>query len=328
MSDRCVATASPIGMLTRPKLIDPFQMVRMSPLKSSGTSPVLPANGLPFRTKLRVRLTTQTTVSEATAEPAASRRTIARLWLGAVGAPVYATSSPRDCTYVPRHSDAVGVLAENEEQRAKLEGVELGHVLTFADLDDLRARGRKHAAAHPEALAHAAAAVGEDDLFTYIYTSGTTGPPKACMIRHRNYHDMVASALAIEGWAQAGDLMLLYLPLAHNFGRLMHLQNARAGMTTAFCPDPYRVREALKDVRPTILPSVPRVYEKIHTTVVARFDELSGVRRRLVDWALDVGRRASPPRQRGEPLRGRLALEHRVAGPVRFSTGQRGRGAP
>jgi long-chain acyl-CoA synthetase len=239
--------------------------------------------------------------------------------VGAIGAPVYATSSPRDCAYVLRHADAVGVLVEDDEQRAKLEGVELEHVLAFADLEGLRARGREHAAAHPGALDEAARAVGEDDLFTYIYTSGTTGPPKACMIRHRNYHDMVQSALAIEGWAQAGDLMLLYLPLAHNFGRLMHLQNARAGMTTAFCPDPYRVREALKDVRPTILPSVPRVYEKIHTVVVDRFDELGGVRRRLVDWALEVGRRASPPRQRGEPLRGRLALEHRLADRLVYS---------
>jgi long-chain acyl-CoA synthetase len=233
--------------------------------------------------------------------------------IGAIGAPVYATSSARDCAYVLRHSDAVGVLVEDEEQRAKLEGIELAHVLSFADLDNLRAQGREHAAAHPGALEEASAAVGEDDLFTYIYTSGTTGPPKACMIRHRNYHDMVESALAIEGWAEAGDVMLLYLPLAHNFGRLMHLQNARAGMTTAFCPDPYRVREALPQVRPTILPSVPRVYEKIHATIVARFDDLGGVRWRLVDWALDVGRRASPPRQRGERLRRRLALEHRLA---------------
>src|SRR5205807_8772546 len=104
-----------------------------------------------------------------------------------------------------------------------------------------------------------------------------------------------------------------YLPLAHNFGRLMHLQNAKAGITTAFCPDPYRVREALKDVRPTILPSVPRVYEKIHATVVARFDELGGPRKRLVEWALEVGRRASAPLPRGGRLRGRLALGHTLA---------------
>jgi long-chain acyl-CoA synthetase len=239
--------------------------------------------------------------------------------IGAVGAPVYPSSSARDSAYVLEHADAVGVLVEDETQRAKVEGVRLDHVLTFDDLDDLRARGREHAAAHPRAVEEAAAGVGEDDLFTYIYTSGTTGPPKACMIRHRNYHAMVETTLAIEDWARRDDVMLLYLPLAHNFGRLMHLQNARAGMTTAFCPDPYRVREALPQVRPTILPSVPRVYEKIYGTVVGRFDELGGVRRRLVDWALDVGRRASAVRRDGGRLRGRLALEHRLADRLVYS---------
>jgi long-chain acyl-CoA synthetase len=239
--------------------------------------------------------------------------------VGAVGAPAYATGSPRDCVHVLEHSDAIGVLVEDEEQRVKIEGVDLRHVLSFADLDDLRARGREHARQHSRAVEEAVAAIADDDLFTFIYTSGTTGPPKGCMIRHRNYHDMVDSALAIDDWARPDDVMLLYLPLAHNFGRLMHLQNARAGITTAFCPDPYRVREALKAVRPTVLPSVPRVYEKIHATITGRFDELSGPRRRLVGWALDVGRRASAPRRRGERLRGRLALEHRLADRLVYS---------
>jgi long-chain acyl-CoA synthetase len=239
--------------------------------------------------------------------------------VGAVGAPAYATGSAQDCVHILEHSDAVGVLVEDDEQRAKIEGVGLRHVLSFGDLDDLRARGREHAREHPLAVEEAAAAMGDDDLFTFIYTSGTTGPPKGCMIRHRNYHAMVDSALAIDDWARPDDVMLLYLPLAHNFGRLMHLQNARAGITTAFCPDPYRVREALKAVRPTILPSVPRVYEKIHATITARVDELSGPRRRLAEWALAVGRRASPPRQRGERLHGRLAFEHRLADRLVYS---------
>jgi long-chain acyl-CoA synthetase len=239
--------------------------------------------------------------------------------VGAIGAAIYANSSPRDCAYVLEHSDAVGVLVEDDEQRAKLEGVRLEHLLTFADLDDLRARGRAHALSHPSAVEEAAASIADDDLFTYIYTSGTTGPPKACMIRHRNYYAMIEAALAIEDWARPEDVMLLYLPLAHNFGRLMHLQNAKAGITTAFCPDPYRIREALKDVRPTILPSVPRVYEKVYAGISARFDELGGLRRRIVDWGLAVGRRASVSRQRGEPLRGRLALEHRLAGRLVYS---------
>jgi long-chain acyl-CoA synthetase len=239
--------------------------------------------------------------------------------VGAVGAPAYATGSAREAVHILEHSDAVGVLVEDEEQRAKIEGVDLRHVLSFAHLDELRARGREHAREHPSAVEEAAAAIADDDLFTFIYTSGTTGPPKGCMIRHRNYHAMVDSALAIDDWARPDDVMLLYLPLAHNFGRLMHLQNARAGITTAFCPDPYRVREALRAVRPTVLPSVPRVYEKIHATITGRFEELSGPRRRLAGRALDVGRRASPPRQRGERLRGRLALEHRLADRLVYS---------
>jgi long-chain acyl-CoA synthetase len=191
--------------------------------------------------------------------------------VGAVGAPVYMNSSPKEAAYVLRHSEAIGVLCEDDEQRAKVREVELQHVLTFADVDDLRARGRAHAAQSPGAVEEAAAAIEEDDLFTFIYTSGTTGPPKACMITHRNYYEMADKCRQIDDFAVSADTMLLYLPLAHNFGRLMHLQSPHAGYTLAFCSDPYAVAEALPAVRPTVFPSVPRVYEKIHTGVTAKF---------------------------------------------------------
>ncbi|HZC29544.1 MAG TPA: AMP-binding protein, partial [Gaiellaceae bacterium] len=139
--------------------------------------------------------------------------------IGAVGAGIYANSSPRDVAHVLTHSQAIGVLCEDEEQRGKLGGAAPQHVLTFSDLDDLRARGREHARARPDAVDDAAAAIDPDDLFTFIYTSGTTGPPKACMIRHRNYHAMVAKLDDLDDFLVAGDTMLLYLPLAHNFGR-------------------------------------------------------------------------------------------------------------
>src|SRR5918996_3951739 len=83
--------------------------------------------------------------------------------IGAVGAPIYANNSPKDCAYVIEHSEAVGVLCEDDAQRAKLDGLELEHVLTFAELDDLRARGRAHAAENPTAVDEAAAEIGEDD---------------------------------------------------------------------------------------------------------------------------------------------------------------------
>ena len=233
--------------------------------------------------------------------------------IGAVGAAIYANSSPKDCHYVLEHSDAVGVLVEDEEQRAKIADLGLPHVISFAELDELRARGREFAAENPNALADAEAAVGEDDIFTFIYTSGTTGPPKACMIRHRNYYEMAACTEGVEGFAVSDDVMLLYLPMAHNFGRLMHLLGAHVGFTIAFCPDPLQVREALPRVRPTILPSVPRLYEKVHTALVVQFEETAGVRRRLLDWALRVGRRGSEYRQRGASLPPVLAAQHALA---------------
>jgi long-chain acyl-CoA synthetase len=238
---------------------------------------------------------------------------------GAVGAPIYASSSARDASYVLEHSQAVGVLVEDAEQREKVSGFD-GHVLSFADLDGLRERGRAWAAEHPGALDERASSIGEDDLFTFIYTSGTTGPPKACMIRHRNYYAMVQKGDELERrLTQPGDLMLLYLPLAHNYGRLLHLSAAYIGFTIAFLPDPLRAAEELPRVRPTLFPSVPRVYEKIHAAVVAGFEERTGAERRIVDWALRVGYRVSRLRQAKRPVPPLLAARHRLADRLVYS---------
>jgi long-chain acyl-CoA synthetase len=192
-------------------------------------------------------------------------------------------------------------------------------VIAFDELGALEARGREYAAANPRALDEATDAVDEDDIFTYIYTSGTTGPPKGCMIRHRNYYEMVAVLDQLDDFVGPEDVMLLYLPLAHNFGRLMHLTGPYAGFTLALLSDPQRVGEALPHVRPTILPSVPRVYEKVYAAVKAQFDSATGVKRRLIDWALGVGYRASPYKQRDEPLPRALAAQHAVADRLVYS---------
>ena len=239
--------------------------------------------------------------------------------IGAVGAAVYANSSAKDACYVLEHSDSIGVLVQDEPQREKVAGLPLRHVITFAELDDLRARGREFAAERPDALAEAEAQVGEDDLFTFIYTSGTTGPPKGCMILHRNYYEMAGCIDHVPEFAIADDVMLLYLPMAHNFGRLMHLLGAHTGYTTAFLGDPLRIAEAMPVVRPTLLPSVPRLYEKVHTAVLSQFEQLHGPRKRLADWALRVGRQVSELRQRGKPVPASLARKHRLADRLVYS---------
>ena len=239
--------------------------------------------------------------------------------VGGVTAPIYMNSSPRDAAYVLEHSEAVGVLCEDDEQRAKVDAVGLGHVLTFADFDELRARGREHAQADPDAVGRVAAQIGEDELYTYIYTSGTTGPPKACMIRHRNYHAMASKVHGVDDFTVAGDVMLLFLPLAHNFGRCMALGGAHMGYTVAFCPDPYAVADALPAVRPTVFPSVPRVFEKVHTGVTQKFAAEKGLKRALIEWALGVGRRASELRQAGRELPRGLSLQHKLADKLVYS---------
>ena len=232
--------------------------------------------------------------------------------VGAVGAPIYANSSRRDVQYVLQHSEAVGVLVEDDEQRAKVSGVD--HVIGFGELGELRARGRAYAAEHPGDLDERADSIEEDDLFTFIYTSGTTGPPKACMIRHRNYYAMVQKGDEMEDrLTEPGDVMLLYLPLAHNFGRLLHVSAAYIGYTIAFLPDPLLAGTELPRVRPMLFPSVPRVYEKIHTAVVAKFEAETGVRRKLIDWALDVGYRVSRLRQAKRPVPRALLAQHKLA---------------
>jgi long-chain acyl-CoA synthetase len=239
--------------------------------------------------------------------------------VGAVGAPIYSSSSERDVRYVLDHSRAIGVLVEDDEQRAKV-GDAVPRVISYAELADLRASGRAYAADHPDALRERADSIDEDDLFTFIYTSGTTGPPKACMIRHRNYHSMVEKSDEFdERLTLPGDVLLLYLPLAHNYGRLLHLSGAYIGFTTAFLPDPLQAAAELPRVRPTIFPSVPRVYEKIYATVAARFEAETGVRRRLIDWALRVGREVSVLRQAKQPVPAGLARKHRLADRLVYS---------
>jgi long-chain acyl-CoA synthetase len=244
--------------------------------------------------------------------------------VGAVGAAIYANSSPRDVHYILEHSESIGVLCEDEEQRAKVEATrdtlpKLHEVLTFADLPALAEEGAAYAAASPTALDERVAGIDEEDLFTFIYTSGTTGPPKGCMIRHRNYYEMVHVIDRLPSHTQAGDVMLLYLPLAHNFGRLMHLSAPYVGYTIAFLPDPLTVAAAMPQVRPTVFPSVPRVYEKVYAAVQSAFDEATGVRRRLIDWALSVGRRASERRQRGERVGPGLAAQLAIADRLVFA---------
>ena len=140
------------------------------------------------------------------------------------------------------------------------------------------------------------------------------------MIRHRNYYAMVAVVDELPNYSEPDDVMLLYLPLAHNFGRLMHLSGPYVGYAIAFLPDPLEVARGDARGAPDDPPErATRVREGAHGGRRRRSPRRPASARRLVDWALDVGRRASALRAAGKPLPRGLALQHTLADRLVFA---------
>jgi long-chain acyl-CoA synthetase len=131
------------------------------------------------------------------------------------------------------------------------------------------------------------------------------------MLTHRNL--VTAATCVVEGLQRAGDVVLLFLPLAHSYARLAHQAASFRGATVACVSDVTRVPEALSAVRPTILPAVPRVYEKVHANTLGEIERAGGLRRRIGLWALGVGGRTSRARRTGARVPLLLTLQERLA---------------
>src|SRR3954447_18038025 len=137
-------------------------------------------------------------------------------------------------------------------------------------LDELRERGRSRDAAELDARS---SAVKPDDPFTFIYTSGTTGPPKGCVLTHGNYRSILDSVNERELFRGEDDLVYLFLPLAHAFALLIQLGGTDTGAPIAyFGGDTTQIIPELAETKPTYLPSVPRIFEKIYTLVAGNVD--------------------------------------------------------
>jgi long-chain acyl-CoA synthetase len=207
---------------------------------------------------------------------------------GAVVVPIYQTNSPEECLWVISDSDACAIICEDSEQLAKIEAIRdqvpnlrtiivmeppagesdgngaapEAPALEAIPLEQVRARGRERTADELEARR---AAVRPEDPFTFIYTSGTTGPPKGCVLSHGNYRAIV-DMIAQVGEIQGDEVTYLYLPLAHSYALLIQLAAFDLGSTLAyFGGDTKQIVPELQEVKPTYLPSVPRVFEKIYT---------------------------------------------------------------
>jgi long-chain acyl-CoA synthetase len=221
--------------------------------------------------------------------------------------PIYPTNSPEECEWVAGNSEARFVIAEDAGQAAKIASVRdrlpaleavividpSGDIGDAISLDDLRERGRGRDAAE---VAERAAGVSPDDPYTFIYTSGTTGPPKGCVLAHGNYRsviDMCESASVVH----EGDVVYLYLPLAHSFALLIELIEIDLGGTIAYWGrDPKQIVPELMQVKPHYLPSVPRIFEKIYTLVTSTNDP------QKIKAATQLGLKVRRLQEAGQPV--------------------------
>jgi long-chain acyl-CoA synthetase len=200
--------------------------------------------------------------------------------VGAVVVPIYPTNSPEECEWVAGNSEAVAIVCEDEGQVAKIAAIRdrlpaLRSVIVIDSsgetgdaiaLDALRERGRPR---DPTEIEARAAAVRPEDPFTIIYTSGTTGPPKGCVLTHANYRSVLSMCESL-GVLSGDERTYLFLPLAHSFALLMQLLSFDVGGSLAyFGGDPKQIVPELQQVKPTYLPSVPRIFEKIYTLALS-----------------------------------------------------------
>lgn len=247
---------------------------------------------------------------------------LAAMWAGAAVVPVYETSSAEECEHVLSDSGASVVFCEDGEQVAKVEAIRerlprLQHVIAFGDTAEpvlsLSALADAGGEVAEEALDARIAEIGADDVCTIVYTSGTTGAPKGCVLTHANVRANVEMIKRRIHFGPGPNTVYLWLPLAHVLARVVQFVALDQGAQLAYWRrDMRRLLDDVADVQPTHLPAVPRLFEKIHDrarTAAAG----SALKRRLVDWALGVGRRRQLALERGGVAGVWIGAQHAVA---------------
>jgi long-chain acyl-CoA synthetase len=264
----------------------------------------------------------------ANTRPEWSYADLAATAAGTIVVPIYQTNSPEECLWVISDSGASAIVCEDSEQLAKIAAIrdQLPNLRTVIVIDEMsgssskassngsspdagalqaitleqvRERGRSRT---PEELDARRAAVRPEDPYTFIYTSGTTGPPKGCVLTHGNYRAIV-NMISESGEITDDEVVYLYLPLAHSFALLVQLAVFDLGGALAyFGGDAKQIVPELMEVKPTYLPSVPRVFEKIYTLAHGAIEAKPPEERQRAQEAIKLGVKVRDMINRGEPV--------------------------
>jgi len=238
---------------------------------------------------------------------------------GAVTVGIYTTMPPSQVRYILSHSEAKAIALDRPEQLEKVRevrvecpalatvivmdgcGVDPAKVRRDAGerlLSEIEATGRRLLELDPKLYDGLVEAVRPEDLATIIYTSGTTGPPKGAMLTHGN---ICSVARAMKSVVDIGpeDISIAFLPLAHSLQRVAGYVGISLGTRGAYATSIETLLDDFREIRPTVQPSVPRIWEKAYARIRERVAQSSAIRRSLFEWALGVGRDFGEYRKRG-----------------------------
>lgn len=250
---------------------------------------------------------------------------------GLVDVPIYLTHADDQIHYVLAHSGSGALFVSDLEALGRLEPlvadlpslrwvvVETADVpeamrvggARVTSVEALRERGRGRLGHDPRAADALLAAILPQDLATIIYTSGTTGEPKGVMLTHENIsHNALSAFSGMRGYryGPGGEVALSFLPMTHVFARMLYYGFVHSGSSLYFTT-PEQLSADLREVRPTVFATVPRLLEKVYGGIVKAVTEMHGPKKRLGRWALDLAIR----HEVGKRRRGLTRLQFAVA---------------
>ncbi|MAO83429.1 MAG: AMP-dependent synthetase [Myxococcales bacterium] len=220
---------------------------------------------------------------------------------GAATVTIYQSNTASECAYIISNSESTIVFAEDQEQVDKLKSIRddipsVQKVIVFTgkgdgewvvSLDEVMAQGEAALAADANLVTKREELITSDDLICLIYTSGTTGLPKGVVLTHENMGYEAESVENVRILSEE-DVQLLFLPLAHVFAQVLKAAWIATGHQLALTSMD-TLLDDMVEVRPTLMASVPRLFEKVYTGVVGKVRSATGLKGALGNWALDVG---------------------------------------
>ena len=257
------------------------------------------------------------------------------IFAGAIDVPIYATLTPPQVRYILNDSGACVLFLPNREKFIELKDAlgecpQVKHLVFFeADgvtdgltLAQLEEKGREFEQRDPGYIDRDVVEIKPDDLATIIYTSGTTGEPKGVMLTHAN---LVSNLIDSSGHHDFGehDIALSVLPLSHVFERQAMYMYLHKGMSVYFAESLQTIGPNLREVSPTVLVGVPRIFEKIYQRIRESAAERGKVSVALLAWSISVARQYAKFVLDRKPVPAVLKCKHSIASKLVFSKWQR-----